>query len=164
MNSPTRSEYIAPRESVQSMSDFRWSDNASAAAIALADGQTQRAVAKALDISEKTVYRWMKEPEFSAEVDRLTLMMGIASRAERLRIAKRLVRQRVREDEDVESDKDLLDWLKFAQSETDGIKLDLAQLAAFLAASAPLAGGGPGGIPPAPDGAAGTAAGDDTGP
>ncbi len=29
----------------------------------------------------------------------------------------------------IETDKDLLDWLKIAQSETDGIKLDLADLA-----------------------------------
>jgi hypothetical protein len=144
------------------MSDFKWTANTSAAAIALADGETQRAVAKALDINEKTVWRWMKDPEFAAEVDRLTLMMGIASRAERLRIAKRLIRQRV-QDEHIESDKDLLDWLKFAQSETDGIKLDLPQLAAFLAAAAPLAGGGPGGVPPAPDRGAAAPGGDPDG-
>jgi transcriptional regulator with XRE-family HTH domain len=141
------------------MSDFRWTKTTSAAAIALADGETQRAVAKALDISEKTVSRWMHEPTFGAEVDRLTLMMGIASRAERLRIAKRLIRQRV-QDEHVESDKDLLDWLKFAQSETDGIKLDLATLAAFAAS---LAGGGPGGVPSASDRGAAAPGGDPDG-
>ena len=27
------------------------------------------------------------------------------------------------------TDKDILDWLKFAQSETDGVKLDLSKLA-----------------------------------
>jgi hypothetical protein len=113
---------------------FKWTGNNSQAAIALADGQTQRAVAASLHINENTVSRWMQHPEFSAEVDRLTLMMGIASRAERLRIAKRVVRQRVK-DEHVDSDKDILDWLKFAQSETDGIKLDLAAFAAFMQAS-----------------------------
>ena len=68
-------------------------------------------------------------------------MVGIAGRAERLRIANRIVRQRVR-DEIVESDKDLLDWLKFAQSETDGLNLGLATSLTELAAS--MAGRGSG--------------------
>lgn len=67
--------------------------------------------------------------EFSAEVDRLSLMVGIASRAERLRIAKRVIRQMVRDDNYVWTEKDLLDWLKFAQGETDGVKLDMAAIA-----------------------------------
>lgn len=54
-------------------------------------------------------------------------MVGIANRAERLRIAMQVVRQRVRED-GVQTERDTLDWLKFAQSETDGAKLDLATL------------------------------------
>jgi hypothetical protein len=142
---------------------FRWTTRNSQAAIALADGQTQRATAAALNVHELTISRWMQHPDFSAEVDRLTLMMGIASRAERLRIAKRLVKERVR-DEHVETDKDLLDWLKFAQSETDGIRLDLPQLAAFLAASAPLAGGGPDGLPAPADGGAAAGGGAPGGP
>jgi hypothetical protein len=36
----------------------------------------------------------------------------------------------------IETDKDLLDWLKYAQGETDGLKLELTALAA---AAAPLA-------------------------
>lgn len=111
------------------MSEFKWTQKRIDAALALADGKTQRSVADELDIVPKTVSRWLQHPEFSAEVDRLTLMMGIASRAERLRIAKRLVQQRVRADIEIESDKDLLDWLKFAQGETDGLRLDLAAIA-----------------------------------
>src|SRR5689334_3338666 len=130
---------------------FQWDETRNQAAILLADGLSQLAVAKAVRRSPRTIYTWLQHPDFSAEVDKLTLMMGIASRAERLRIAKRVVRQRV-QDEHVDSDKDLLDWLKFAQSETDGIKLDLAQLAAFLTASAPLAGGGSTGLPAPADG------------
>lgn len=141
-------------EGPQATDPFRWTTKNSQAAIALADGQTQRATAAALNLHENTISRWMQHPDFSAEVDRLTLMMGIASRAERLRIAKRVVKERVH-DEHVESDKDLLDWLKFAQSETDGIKLDLAALAAaFHAASAPLAGGGSTGMDAQADGGA----------
>ena len=47
----------------------------------------------------------------------------IASRAERLRIAMQAVRQRVRDDGTIDTDRDVLDWLKFAQSETTGIRL-----------------------------------------
>ena len=124
--------------------NFQWSENRNQAAILLAEGKTQRAVAKAVGITEKTLYNWLQHPEFAAEVDRLTLMTGIAARAERLRIAKRLVEQRVRDGRFIKSDKDLLDWLKFAQSETDGIKLDLTSL---VAAQASLAGGGSDRIP-----------------
>lgn len=66
-------------------------------------------------------------------------MTDVASRAERLRIAKRVVRQFTKDDK-IETVKDILDWLKFAQSETDGIKLDIAkQLAALGADEASLA-------------------------
>ena len=109
------------------MSQFQWTPKRSAVAVLLADGLTQTAAAAQVHVTRETVSRWMADDDFAIEVDRLTLMMGIAGRAERLRIAKRLVKQRVRED-GVVSDKDLLDWLKFAQSETDGIRLDLTAL------------------------------------
>jgi hypothetical protein len=124
------------------MSGFRWSENASKAAIALAEGKTRKEVAFEHGIDERTVYRWLANEEFSAEVDRLSLMVGIASRAQRLRIAQRVIKQKVG-DIRVVTDKDLLDWLKFAQSETDGIKLDIAKLATALGTDeASVAGGG----------------------
>lgn len=110
-------------------SAFVWDDKKSLAAIELAQGKTQKEVAELVKVTDRTIRLWLAEEEFSAEVDRLSLMVGIASRAERLRIAMRVVRQKVKDDEDVETDKDLLDWLKFAQSETDGIKLDLTAIA-----------------------------------
>lgn len=117
-------------------SQFKWNPKRTQAAILLADGKTQTATSKEVGITRRTLYEWLQHPDFSAEVDRLTLMMGIASRAERLRIAKRLVSQRVREDEHIDSERDLLDWLKYAQSETDGIKLDLAAIAEATASVA----------------------------
>lgn len=54
-------------------------------------------------------------------------MIDIASRAERLRIAMRAVRQRVRDDGTIETDRDVLDWLKYAQGETTGIKLGFSK-------------------------------------
>jgi hypothetical protein len=33
-----------------------------------------------LRLALKTVFNWMQNPEFAAEVDRLSLMVGVASR------------------------------------------------------------------------------------
>lgn len=95
--------------------------------MALSQGLTIAESAEQAGVAERTIYRWLDHPEFSAEVDRLTHMVNIASRAERLRLVMRVVRQKVR-GEAIQTDKDLLDWLKFAQSETDGVKLDLLSL------------------------------------
>jgi transposase-like protein len=111
---------------------FEWNPKRTAAALALAQGHARERVASALGVTRKTIYNWLCVPEFAAEVDRLSSMVGIAGRAERLRITMRVVRRKVR-DETVETDRDLLDWLKFAQSETQGVKLDLAKLAAACA-------------------------------
>ena len=67
----------------------------------------------------------------------MSLMVGIASRAERLRIAKKTIRSLAKKQ--VPTHKDLLEWLKYAQGETDGIKLDLTPL---YDAITPMAGGG----------------------
>jgi hypothetical protein len=116
-------------EDFSKTSGFKWSPARATAALALASGKTRKEAAEEAEITERSIYLWLQEVEFSAEVDRLSLMIGIASRAERLRIAKRVVRQMVKDDETIGTEKDLLDWLKFAQSETDGVKLDLAALA-----------------------------------
>jgi hypothetical protein len=107
----------------------------------LAEGYTKAAVAKAQGLGERVLYTWQSAPEFSQEVDRLSVMVGIASRAGRLRIAHRLIRERVTE-EKIDTDKDLLDWLKFAQSETDGVQSELASSLAELVASVAGDGGG----------------------
>lgn len=122
------------------MSGFKWSEKSTEIALALAEGKTQQQVADECEVSDRTIRRYLAEGDFAAEVDRLSLMIGISGRAERLRIAMRAVRQKVRDDGTVTTDRDLLDWLKFAQSETDGIKLDLASIAE---AQAQVAGPGP---------------------
>lgn len=99
----------------------------------LAEGRTQLDIAAELEITDRVIRKWLANPEFSAEVDRLSLMMGVAGRAERLRIAQRVVREKLK-GEVPQTDKDLLEWLKFAQSETDGIKIDFAKLTAALGA------------------------------
>ena len=106
---------------------FRWSSKRTKAALALAEGQSQEAVAEAVGVCRKTICNWLCVTEFAAEIDRLSCMIDIASRAERLRIAMRVVRQKLREDGTPETEKDLLDWLKYAQSETTGIKLGFSR-------------------------------------
>jgi len=121
-------------------SQFAWTKERTRAALALAEGQTQQQVADETGVSRRSICNWLCEPEFSAEVDRLSLMVGVSSRAERLRLAMRVVRAKTNGDVP-ETEKDLLDWLKFAQSETDGIKLDLTKLAALGEADSSVAPG-----------------------
>jgi hypothetical protein len=110
------------------MSDFEWTKKRETAALTLAKGHTQAEAADTAGVSGKTIYRWLLVPEFAQEVDRLSLMIEVANRAHRLRIANRVIRQMVREGEAIPTTKDLLDWLKYAQGETDGVKLDLVNL------------------------------------
>jgi len=125
------------------MSDFKWNKSKEAAALSLAAGETQAEAAAEAGVDPRTLYRWLAEPDFAEEVDRLTLMTGIASRAERLRLIKRVVKQMTADDGTLSTNKDLLEWMKLSQAETDGIKLDISQLAAALGADdAPLADGG----------------------
>jgi hypothetical protein len=126
---------------------WQWNEKRSAAAIALAEGKTEQETADLLELERKTLWNWKQVPEFAAEVDRLSLMVGISSRAERLRIAMRVAQQKVKDDK-IDTEKDILDWLKFAQSETDGIKLDLTKLAAFGEADAFMADSGSAGDSP----------------
>lgn len=113
-------------------SAFQWTEARTKVALALAEGKTQAQAAAEADVVDRTIRTWLQDPEFSAEVDRLSLMTGVASRAERLRVVKRVIRQKVKDDQFIKTDKDLLDWLKFAQSETDGIKLDAAKILAAI--------------------------------
>jgi len=107
-----------------------WTKKKIAAAEELSLGALYREAADVADVSERTIKRWMNIPEFVEEVDRLSCMNGIASKAERLRIAKRAVRQFVTEAGAIKTGADLLSWLKFVQGEVeqDGFTLGLASL------------------------------------
>lgn len=121
------------KKNVRQVSVFKWNGINSQAALLLAEGFTYGQVGKEIGRDKKTIQRWKADIDFSAEVDRLSVMTDIASKAERLRIAKRVVRQKISDEGFISTEKDLLEWLKFAQSETDGIKLDLANLLAAVA-------------------------------
>lgn len=127
------------------MSGFRWTTKREQAALSLAQGYTEQETAESTGVSDRTIRRWKKDVEFSAEVDRLSLMIGIASRAERLRIAQQVIRQKIKADGSFRTGRDLLEWLKFAQSETDGAKLDLTTI---LEDALALAQGRPDGVDP----------------
>lgn len=114
---------------------FKWNEKTSRAAVLLAEGKTVDEIAKDLGITDRTIYNWKNITEFSLEVDKLSHMVGIAARAERLRLANRVVAKL-----DGKTDKDLLDWLKYVQSETDGVKLDLTST--FLDHVTQVAGSG----------------------
>jgi hypothetical protein len=118
-----------PSDDFRETSAFVWNEKTSAAAIGLSEGKTQQEVAAEIKVTDRTIRNWLQEIEFAAEVDRLSVMTGISARAERLRIAKRIIRAKM-SDNKPKTDKDLLEWLKYAQSETTGIKLDLAAFAA----------------------------------
>jgi hypothetical protein len=131
------------------ISAFEWTEERNKAAVMLAEGHTQDSVAAECGVSDRTIRNWLSDEVFAAEVDRLSLMIGVASRAERLRLANRVIRQKV-SGSTIETEKDVLDWIKFAQSETDGVKLDLTKLAAALGQTeTPLADSGSTGEPEA---------------
>lgn len=111
---------------------FTWTPQRSEAAVVLATGGTRNEAAEAAHCDRSTIFEWLKHPDFCAEIDRLSLMVSISSRAERLRHAMRVVKSRLDSEGVLKSDKDSLDWLKFAQSETDGAKIDLSKLAEML--------------------------------
>ena len=125
--------------------DFKWTIKKEKTALALANGFTQEEAAVQVGISSRTIRRWLNNAEFACEIDRLTHMVGIATRAERIRIAMRVVRGRMQHLTIPPSKRDLLEWLKYIQSETDGVKLDLTSL--FEDALA-MAGGGSAGADP----------------
>jgi hypothetical protein len=110
---------------------FEWTPKRIQAAMQLAEGYKIREVSKAIGVSERSIGRWKQDVEFAAEVDRLSLMVGMASRAERLRLANRIIRAK-----NGRTKKDLLEWVRFAQSETDGAKLDLAAFGEALVSMA----------------------------
>ena len=109
-----------------------WDKQRNQAAVLLAIGESKVKVAEEIGIDRSTLYYWLSIEEFAEEVDRLSLMVGVASRAERLRMVNRAVKQLTREDGSLITEKDVLDWLKFAQSETTGAKIDLSKLTEML--------------------------------
>lgn len=111
---------------------FEWNERRNEAAALLAHGKTQLEVAAAVNVTPKTIYNWLQDMEFAAEVDRLSLMVGIASRAQRLRWLNKTIANRINADGSLQTDKDVVDLIKIAISETDGVKIDLSKLSEMV--------------------------------
>jgi hypothetical protein len=109
-----------------------WDKTRSRAASLLALGYNKQYVADDVGVCRATIYNWLDDPEFCLEVDRLSVMLDVSSRAERMRHVMRVIRSLMDENGVLCTEKDPLDWLKYAQSETDGAKIDLSKLAELL--------------------------------
>lgn len=109
-----------------------WTRERSQAAFCLAEGKSQMETAAILGITDRTIRNWLNDEEFQAEVDRLSMMVAAASRAQRMRWINRTVLNRINSDGSLQTEKDVIDLLKFAQSETTGAKIDLSKLAEIL--------------------------------
>jgi len=124
---------------------WQWDEQKAIAAKVLGEGYTQKEAAEAAGVSHKTVWNWQnKSPEFAAEVDRCSMMFDVASKAHRNRLLMKAIRQFVREDGNLRTGDDtLLDYIKEARMNTDGVKVDiLTQLAAIDAEAGSVAGSG----------------------
>lgn len=117
-------------ESFQISNDYQLTIPQEIAASMLAIGHTRQEVATAVGVGVATIYRWQNDPEFRAEMDRLTYLTGLTVKAERLRAIKQVIRSKMNDDEVLQSDKDVLDWIKLLKDEVGSI-----ELGAFLAAS-----------------------------
>lgn len=105
-----------------------WSEKVTNAAIMFAEGYTREEIAEKIGIPARSLSRLRALPEFMDEVVRLSYMVGVANRAHRLQMVNRVIRQKMQVDGTISTDKDSLEWMKFAQSETDGAKIDLTKL------------------------------------
>ena len=112
---------------------MKWTKKKNAFVEMAAEGEKIVDIARKLDMSIHTAYHWNENPVIREEINRLSLMFGIASKAERVRIAKRVVRQKLLGDH-VRTKKDILDWLKYVAKETEDVHLHFADLIRSLAA------------------------------
>ena len=92
-----------------------WDGRKETAARMIFEGKKVKEVALALGVSERQIYRWKSEEEFSLfQNDYLN-----HSRGEYLLRAKQAARAAMKQDKPTR--RDLLDWLKFISAETDKI-------------------------------------------
>lgn len=119
------------------MAKWKWTKRKNEACAMLAAGHTIKETAEKIKVDERTIYRWKNVPEFYRELNDLTLTTGLALKGERLRLAKRIVAEiqgEAKRNNEPVTRKDILDWLKYAAEETDGLKLGIADLLTELLA------------------------------
>jgi len=110
-------------ENVRKKTFFHWNEQKIKAVESIAKGESQQRIAENLGLSERTLRRWSKNPEFKLKVDTIILDMETLCKEERIKIAKAAIRQILEHGmSDNVSSKDLLDWLKYARDECEGTK------------------------------------------
>lgn len=112
------------RNKSENQATFVWDAVSTNVAIDLSEGYTIKEVASRNKINPRTIYRWRQLPEFDKEVDKLTFMFGISTKAERIRLAKRAVRQAIGLKR-IKTHRDLLEWLKYSREEMEGLRIGL---------------------------------------
>ena len=120
----------------------RWTEPKDIAAHVLGHGYTVRWAAIAAKVNERTIYNWKHDPDFMDMVDEITVTTGLATKGERIREAKGIVREIKawrKEQGKIPSEKDILDWLKYLRDEQEGLRLfsdeQLEQFAEALTAA-----------------------------
>jgi hypothetical protein len=94
---------------------FVWDETKLKAAELIAKGENRQGIAKQLSISDRTLRRWAGHPDFQQKIDEIIAEIDIAQKGERIKIAKKVIRQKLNQKN--LSDKDLLDWLKYVGEE-----------------------------------------------
>lgn len=125
---------------------YEWTDEKDQAAILLAQGHTNTETANQVGVHPSTIGRWRTNEVFAKEVDDLTMMYGVASKLERIRLLNKAIRQKQLEDGSIDlSGVTFLDLIKEARMQTEGLRLGiLEKIAAFdeTAGPAPRIGSG----------------------
>jgi transposase len=99
----------------------------------LAMGHSIKEAAEAVGVTERTIYNWKNKPQFEAEMDRLSLIYGLASKAERTRMLMRMARQKIKDDGTIElDDTSMMDILKEMRMQIEGTRIDITQLYSAL--------------------------------
>lgn len=108
---------------------FEWDSKWNDAVKMLAVGDTVREVAEAVGVTERTIYLWKNKESFAAEVDRLSLIYGLASKAERTRLLMRMAKQKVKADGSLElDDTSLMDIIKEMRMQIEGTRIDISTI------------------------------------
>jgi len=124
---------------------FQWTQAQSDAAVMLATGTPKKHIIEQLGIARTTLWNWEQNPVFSIEVDKLSLMHGLASKAYRMRMIQEAVKSFKNKDDSWNTTgTTLLEWIKEARMQMEGVSLNIvSQLATFIEQTGLVDGAGP---------------------
>ena len=95
----------------------------------LAQGYTIKETAEVVGVTDRTIYNWKNNEAFEAELDRLSVTYGLASKAARTRLLMQMARQKINEDGTLElDDTSLMDIIKEMRMQIEGTRIDITTL------------------------------------